>query len=271
MVTLGSVITERSLGLEAKVSRFLGFNGSNSSNASSSNMLFGRCLMCIAIHQVIQNKILVRMTKSIWNHINYSSFIELESINRSLWRTKGGQYLNMAFYSALFPSIFFLMERGFLDYGIWRSLSFRVIATRCCVSMTKRFWNTFANFVRDLYDDATYFPIPKRTGKHLILIPEDDVLYGTYYQKINKPEGESFFKTMQKAVQPYSWFTVHAQSNYVKCVDRIISLFEESKTRTKSTGSWGGTLVNSPMPKRKSSVQLSQQIFAEVAASPAVY
>merc|ERR1719242_1659555 len=147
--------------------------------------------------------------------------------------------------------------------------------------MTKRFWNTFANFVRDLYDDATYFPIPKRTGKHLILIPEDDVLYGTYYQKIEKAEGESFFKTMQKAVQPYSWFTVHSQTSYVKCVDRIISLFEESNlpnatklTRNDTVGftgnSWGGTLVSSPIAQRKGSVQLSQQIFAEVVPSPVV-
>ena len=187
MITLGSVITERSLGLEAVVSRYLGFQqhagsklSSGSNDGNSSNVLFGRFLMCIAIHQVISNKILVRMTKSIWNHLHYSSFIELDSINKSLWRTKGARFANMAFYSALFPSIFYLMQRGFLDYGVWRSLSFRVIATRCCVSMTSLLWNSFANFIRDLYDDATYFPIPKRSGKYMVLTPEDDVLYGTY-------------------------------------------------------------------------------------------
>ena len=272
MITLGSVITERSLNLEKRISEWLGFNDNNN------NVLFGRFLMCIAIHQVIRNKILVRMTKSIYNHINYSSFNELDKINKSLYKTIGMKYLNLSINSLLYPIIFYLMDGGFLDYGIWRSLSLRVIATRFCVSAVSSIWNNITLIVRDLYDEATYFPIPSKSGKYMILIPEDDVLYGTYLQTIQTRTGHSFFKTMQRPIQPYTWFTLHTQHNYCKNIDRITTLDDykydddndieinnkEVRRRSNRTNSNN----SSQQKSRRSSIQMQQQIIAEISMIP---
>ena len=245
MITLGSVLTERSLGLNQTLSNYFGFKNEPK---------FGRFLMCIAIHQIIRNKILVRMTKSIYNHLNYSSFNELDKINQSLYKSMAWKYLNLGVNSLLYPSIFYLIHRGFLDYGVWRSLSLRVIATRFCVSAVATTWNNVTALIRDLYDVATYFPIPDKSGKYLILIPENDVLYGTHFSLIKKTTVRSYFKAMQKAVQPYSWMSVHSQRNYCKCIDRISALTDYETMSLSRPGS----------PRRRSSVQMQQQIIAEV-------
>ena len=255
MITLGSVITERSLGLNQLISRYIGINLNDNK--------FGRFLMCIAIHQVIRNKILVRMSKSIYNHLNYSSFNELDKINKLTMNSTIYKYLNLTINSLLYPTIFYLMDHGFLDYGIWRSLSLRVIATRFCVSTVTTIWNNMTLIVRDLYDEATYFPIPTKSGKYMVLIPEDDVLYGTHLRKIKKTTGHSYFKTMQKAVQPYTWFTIHTQQNYCKCIERITSL-EDYKSMTMKVTNKVKPKSSKPTIKRKSSIQMQQQIIAEV-------
>merc|ERR1711933_520637 len=132
------------------------------------------------------------------------------------------------------------------DFGVWRSLSLRVIATRLCVSAVSMTWNKLSSIISDLYDAATYFPIANKSGKYLILIPENDVLYGTHLRKINEITGHSYFETMQKAVQPYSWMSVHSQRNYVKCIERI----SENKTMSLNEAKKG--------LKRRDSVQMQQ-------------